>query len=136
MSCCCLDPGFATYTFRISLQNASGTNTTPVDLAGDPLLPVFIRLIGADGQEITPQAAPSVAQILDTGGTPIPGQFAMTVPGPDGGGGSPLYDDGGTYQVIWSWQETEGATPNEDMECFEVCSPGESFEVITCGGGC
>ncbi|MGH1343792.1 MAG: hypothetical protein ACRBN8_19705 [Nannocystales bacterium] len=136
MSCCCLDPGFPTYTFRISLTNASGQHTTPLDDLGDPLLPVFVVLIGADGQEVAPQSAPTVVQVLDTGGAAIPGQFAMTVPGPDDGGGSPLYADAGTYQVIWSWQENEAAAANEEMECFEVCSPGESFEVVTCGGGC
>ena len=136
MSCCCLDPGFANYTFRISITNASGAFETPIDISGNTLFPVFERLIGADGVEITPQTAPSVVEILDTGGTPIPGQFAMTVPGPDDGGGNPLYDEAGAYQVIWSWQETEASAANEEMECFDVCSPGESFEVVTCGGSC
>lgn len=136
MSCCCLDPGFSTYTFRIALTDASGAFFTPFTDAGDPLLPAFVRLIGADGVEITPQSAPTVVQILDTGGTAIPGQYAMTVPGPDDGGGNPLYDQAGTYQVIWSWQETEASAANEEMECFEVCSAAESFEVVTCGGSC
>ena len=136
MSCCCLDPGFPTYTFRIALTNAGGQHTTPLDDLGNPLLPVFERLIGADGQEITPLGVPTVVQIFDTGGAPLPGQFAMTVPGPDDGAGNPLYDDGGTYQVLWSWRENEAASRRDRMECFDVCSPGESFEVVTCGGGC
>lgn len=136
MTCCCIDPGFETYTFRISIRNASGVHETPLNDLGNPLFPVFERLIGPAGEQVTPQGSPTVVQVLDTGGTAIPGQFAMTVPGPDDGGGNPLYADAGTYQVIWSWQENEAADPNEEMECFSVCSAGESFEVVTCGGGC
>jgi len=136
MSCCCLDPGFTSYTFRISITDASGAYFTPLLDNGNVMFPAFVRLIGAGGVEITPQSAPTVVEILDTGGTPIPGQFAMTVPGPDDGGGSPLFDEAGTYQVIWSWRETEASDANEEMECFAVCSPGESFEVVVCGGSC
>ena len=137
MPCCCLDPDFPTYTFRVSLDDGFGTATTPVDGAGDPLLPTFDRLIGADGQEITPQSAPTVAPVLDGSGTALPGQFAITVPGPDDGGGNPLFTEPGTYQVLWSWRRSEAGAAIEEMVSFSVCSPGESFEVVTsCGGGC